>query len=254
MTRLWRSRVVTLTVILAVFALVAAACSPSEEEAVETSTTTSTTEATTTTTKPPETTTTEPKPQKPYGGEAIVADDEEPPTLNPYAPGGSKTIVSLIGQGYLTGVQDVDGYTLELIPEVVTELPTTANGGDRLIICNGFKEAHYVRHALLATKLGRRVILVIENLTELGSGLPAGLSTSFLRIFEEFSYDAIDVRIQLEGDSAEVGGLARDDVGYYLVRGSGLPRIDVIGRNRRVAWKDLVERLQQIQVDGAKIE
>jgi hypothetical protein len=94
----------------------------------------------------------------------------------------------------------------------------------------------------------------VENLTELGSGLPAGLSTSFLRIFEEFSYDAIDVRIQLEGDSAEVGGLARDDGGYYLVRGSGLPRIDVIGRNRRVAWKDLVERLQQIQVDGAKIE
>ena len=129
MTRLWRSRVVTLTVLLTVFALVAAACSPNEEEAVETSTTTSTTEATTTTTKPPETTTTEPKPQKPYGGEAIVADDEEPPTLNPYAPGGSKTIVSLIGQGYLTGVQDVDGYTLELIPEVVTELPTTGNGG-----------------------------------------------------------------------------------------------------------------------------
>ena len=95
----------------------------------DTTTTTSTTEATTTTTKAPQTTTTEAKPQKPYGGEAIVADDEEPPTLNPYAPGGSKTIVSLIGQGYLTGVQDVDGYTLELVPEVVTELPTTANGG-----------------------------------------------------------------------------------------------------------------------------
>ncbi|MGB5566548.1 MAG: ABC transporter substrate-binding protein, partial [Acidimicrobiia bacterium] len=129
MTRLWRSRAVALTAFLLVFALVAAACSPSDSDAEETTTTTSTTEATTTTTTAPQTTTTEAKPQKPYGGEAIVADDEEPPTLNPYAPGGSKTIVSLIGQGYLTGVQDVDGYTLELVPEVVTELPTTANGG-----------------------------------------------------------------------------------------------------------------------------
>ena len=129
MTRLWRSRAVALTAFLLVFALVAAACSPSDDEAEETTTTTSTTQATTTTTKAPQTTTTEAKPQKPYGGEAIVADDEEPPTLNPYAPGGSKTIVSLIGQGYLTGVQDVDGYSLELVPEVVTELPTTANGG-----------------------------------------------------------------------------------------------------------------------------
>lgn len=31
--------------------------------------------------------------------------------------------------GYRTGVSHVDGFTLELIPEVVTELPTTSNGG-----------------------------------------------------------------------------------------------------------------------------
>lgn len=94
----------------------------------------------------------------------------------------------------------------------------------------------------------------VENLTELGSGVPAGLSSSFLSLFEEFSYDAIDVRIALRGDVAEIDGLAREDGGYYLVRGRGLPRIDVIGRNRRVAWRDLVDRLKQIQVEGARIE
>ena len=104
-------------------------------------------------------------------------------------------------------------------------------------------------------KMRRRISQrAVENLTELGSGIPAGLSASFLRIFKEFSYDAIDVRIELDGDTAAVGGLAREDGGYYLVRGSGLPRIDVIGRNRRVAWHDLVERLQKIQVEGATIE
>ena len=94
----------------------------------------------------------------------------------------------------------------------------------------------------------------VENLTELGSGVPAGLSATVLRVFDEFRYDRIDLRILLQGRVADLDGLARPDGGYYLVKGSGLPRIDVIGRNRSVAWKDLVERLQQIQVEGAQIK
>ncbi|MDJ0739745.1 MAG: hypothetical protein QNJ91_08505 [Gammaproteobacteria bacterium] len=94
----------------------------------------------------------------------------------------------------------------------------------------------------------------VENLTELGSGLPAGLSTSFLRIFDEFSYDSIDVKIALRGNAATIDGLAREDGGYYLVRGSGLPRIDVIGRNRSVAWTELLERLREIRVEGVRIQ
>ena len=93
----------------------------------------------------------------------------------------------------------------------------------------------------------------VQNLTELGSGVPAGLSATFLSVFEEFRYDRIDLKVRLQGDVAELDGLARPDGGYYLVRGSGLPRIDVIGRNRSVAWSDLVKRLQQIQVEGAQI-
>jgi hypothetical protein len=94
----------------------------------------------------------------------------------------------------------------------------------------------------------------VQNLTELGSGVPAGLSSSLLSVFEEFNYSRIDIRILLQGDVAEIDGLARDEGGYYLVKGSGLPRIDVIGRNRRVAWKDLIGRLRQIRLEGARIE
>ena len=93
----------------------------------------------------------------------------------------------------------------------------------------------------------------VENLAELGSGVPAGLSTTFLSIFDEFGYDRIDLKIELRGRVAEIDGLQRPDGGFYLVKGAGLPRIDVIGRNRSVAWKDLVERLQQIQLEGAQI-
>lgn len=131
MNRLLHSRKVAFMVLLIAFALVAAACSSSEEGGAEdTTTTTKAAEDTTTTTEAPATTTTtEPKLERPYGGEAIIADGQEPPTLNGFAPGGDNFIVSIIGQAYWTGVQEIDGFTLELIPELVTQLPTVANGG-----------------------------------------------------------------------------------------------------------------------------
>ncbi len=134
MNTLWRSRKVTFIVLLIAFALVAAACSSANDDTggtEETTTTTTKAPETTTTTKAPETTTTttEPKLERPYGGEAIVADDQEPPTLNGFIPGGDNFIVSIIGQTYWAGVQEIDGYTLELVPELVEELPTLSNGG-----------------------------------------------------------------------------------------------------------------------------
>ncbi len=135
-----RNRAIKIVGLLFAFAMIAAACGDSG--------TTTTTEGdtgqqtTTTTEAPPETsppdteappettTTTEAAPEgKPYGGEVVIADDQEPPTLNSFAPGGDNFIVSKIGNGYFTGVQDIDGFTLELIPEVVVELPSVANGG-----------------------------------------------------------------------------------------------------------------------------
>jgi peptide/nickel transport system substrate-binding protein len=118
-------------VLLIAFALVAGACSSDEGGEDETTTTTTAApEDTTTTTAAPETTTTtEPALERPYGGEAIVADSQEPPTLNSFVPGGDNFIVSIVGQGYFAGVQETDGFTLEFIPELVTELPTVDNGG-----------------------------------------------------------------------------------------------------------------------------
>ncbi|GMR02128.1 MAG: hypothetical protein BMS9Abin20_0455 [Acidimicrobiia bacterium] len=133
MKPLWRSRKVSFMVLLIAFALVAAACSSTGDGSggtVETTTTTAAVAETTTTTKAPATTTTtEPKLERPYGGEAIIADSQEPPTLNAFIPGGNNFIVAIIGQGYAAGVQEIDGYTLEYIPELVTELPTITNGG-----------------------------------------------------------------------------------------------------------------------------
>ena len=126
-----RSAPARIAAALGAAAIVAASCSPTPEPAAPTTTLGTTT--TTTTTIPP-TTTTQPDLGNPYGGVVVVADDQEPATLNPYAPRGDDFIVTIVGQSYLVGAYDIDGTTLEFIPEVLTELPTTENGG---IVVNG---------------------------------------------------------------------------------------------------------------------
>ena len=61
------------------------------------------------------------------------------------------------------------GFGLEVgsKPELLAAMGVTVDTPDRLIICNGFKEERYVQHIMLATKLGRQVVAVIESAHEL---------------------------------------------------------------------------------------
>ncbi|MBM4106900.1 MAG: biosynthetic arginine decarboxylase [Phycisphaerae bacterium] len=61
------------------------------------------------------------------------------------------------------------GFGLEVgsKPELLAVLGLTGDRPDRLIVCNGFKEARYIEFVMLAAKLGRTIIPVIENLAEL---------------------------------------------------------------------------------------
>lgn len=84
----------------------------------------------------------------------------------------------------------------------------------------------------------------VDNLSSIGGGVSGVLSTGFMGLFEEFSYGRIGLSCRLEGDVCRMGGAAPANGGYYIVRGSGLPRIDVVGYTREVAWKDLVSRIR----------
>jgi arginine decarboxylase len=52
-------------------------------------------------------------------------------------------------------------------PELLAVLGTTTDAGDRPIICNGFKDKDYIEAVVLASKLGRNIIPVVENFDEL---------------------------------------------------------------------------------------
>lgn len=97
---------------------------------------------------------------------------------------------------------------------------------------------------------GRRRISqrAVENITELGGGIQAAASMFFLQMFENFAYRRLGFRCELRGDVCTAAGVAdRPDGGFVLVQGGGLPRIDVIGYNRRVDWPELMARLEAIE-------
>ena len=115
-----------IALLILVVSLVAAACDSAVEE---TTTTTTTTLAPTTTTTT--TTTTVPENLVPEGGTAVIGliQANEPVTLNSFMPGGDTLGAAIIGQATRVGVYEISGHTRELVPEVVIELPTIANGG-----------------------------------------------------------------------------------------------------------------------------
>jgi arginine decarboxylase len=52
-------------------------------------------------------------------------------------------------------------------PELLAVLALTNGGGDTPIICNGFKDDEFIKMAMLARKIGKQIIPVVEKFTEL---------------------------------------------------------------------------------------
>ena len=87
----------------------------------------------------------------------------------------------------------------------------------------------------------------VENLSSIGGGsgggVAAALQGSFLRFFDDFRYDRLGLSCRLANDVCVMGGVMPAPGGYYIVKGAGLPRINVIGSQARVAWTTLVRQL-----------
>jgi arginine decarboxylase len=52
-------------------------------------------------------------------------------------------------------------------PELLAVMALTEDAPDRMIVCNGFKDDSYIEAVILATKLGRTIIPVVETFNEL---------------------------------------------------------------------------------------
>jgi hypothetical protein len=77
-----------------------------------------------------------------------------------------------------------------------------------------------------------------------GSGLVGGLQTQVLKFFNDFGYEQIGIGCKLKDNVCLMDGLGSAGNGYIIVKGSGLPRIQVVGFRPRVHWPTLVSRLK----------
>jgi hypothetical protein len=76
-----------------------------------------------------------------------------------------------------------------------------------------------------------------------GGGVAAALQSGVLQFFKTFHYDRIGISCQLRDEVCLMNGLEPAETGYYLVKGRGLPRIDIIGNAGRVDWTQLVSQI-----------
>ena len=94
----------------------------------------------------------------------------------------------------------------------------------------------------------------IDNLSQIGGGVGGIISRSFLRFFEDFSYQKLGLSCKLRNETCEMSGVGDAKQGYYIVKGGGLPpRINVVGYTRQVNWPDLIERLKAVSQSSGPV-
>jgi hypothetical protein len=94
----------------------------------------------------------------------------------------------------------------------------------------------------------------VENITALGGeGTAAALQRTFLRFFKEFNYDKIGLSCKLRQDVCEMGGVESTPTGYIIVKGKGIPSVNVNGFTQRVSLEDLLGRIKRITDSNSKM-
>ena len=86
----------------------------------------------------------------------------------------------------------------------------------------------------------------VDNLTKVGNGASNIFSKGFLSFLDSFGYDRIGIGCKLENSTCTMKGVAKIEEGFYIVKGKGIPRIDIIGYTSEVSWPVLTERLNRI--------
>lgn len=95
-------------------------------------------------------------------------------------------------------------------------------------------------------RLSQRAVETISRVA--GGG--AVLSTTFLRVFKNFSYERLGIACRLDNDVCHMDGVAPAEDGYYIVKGRSVPRVDLIGRVREVHWSRLIAQLKEALAEG----
>ena len=87
----------------------------------------------------------------------------------------------------------------------------------------------------------------VQNISSVGdASFVTSLQGQLIGLFDDFGYSRIGISCRLANEVCEMGGLHSAGDSFTIVEGAGIPRLTVVGFNRRVDWPTLVERLAAI--------
>jgi hypothetical protein len=103
-------------------------------------------------------------------------------------------------------------------------------------------------------RISAKAVSSLSNVGGGGGGVVQALQSGVLKFFDEYSYDKLGITCKLRGDVCEMAGVEPAGVGYYIVKGAGVPRIDIVGNAGRVNWNQLMSSISTAEFSGASVQ
>nr|MBW4051334.1 hypothetical protein [Pseudomonadota bacterium] len=131
--------------------------------------------------------------------------------------------------GFMTGRVDADVSGLQLFDWSPVAFDA------RLYTMPGDRSPH---------RISQNAVTRIAGLGGSSGAVTAALESGVLRFFHTFHYGRIGIGCRLQNEVCAMSGAGPvPDGGYYLVKGSGIPRLDIIGNVTRVNWPQLIGQI-----------
>jgi len=141
--------------------------------------------------------------------------------------------------GSITGKLEADVLGLELFGWS----PVAFNA--RLATPKGDKSRH---------RISAKAVSSLSNVGGGGGGVVQALQSGVLKFFDEYSYDKLGITCRLRDDVCAMSGIEPAGAGYYIVKGAGIPRIDIVGNSGRVRWSQLVSSISTTNYGDASTQ
>ena len=104
-------------------------------------------------------------------------------------------------------------------------------------------------------RISAKAVSSLSNVGGGGGGVMQALQSGVLRFFDEYNYEKLGITCRLRGDVCEMSGVEpAPNGGYFIVKGSGIPRIDIIGNAGRVRWSQLLLSIQTANMEEATVQ
>jgi hypothetical protein len=141
--------------------------------------------------------------------------------------------------GSITGRLEVDVLNLELFDWSPVSFDA------RLATPAGDKSRH---------RISAKAVTSLSNVGGGGGGVVQALQGGVLRFFDEYSYDKLGITCKLRNDICAMSGVEQAGIGYYIVKGAGVPRIDIVGNAGRVRWSQLLSSIATADFGSASTQ